>query len=199
MQISQADSEPTEPRHGKVGDWVRVRHQRWVVIERTPFEDCEALTLSGLGPANLGQQQQILTPFDAVEPLASHRSFRIVRATRWRRACRQLIADAGPAGILRTARAAHMDLLPHQLEPALAVVHGRGTRILIADEVGLGKTVQAALIVAELKLRGVAARVLVLTPAGLREQWTDELANRFDLRFMIFDTATVRRFRASWP
>ena len=45
-----------------------------------------------------------------------------------------------------------MDLMPHQLEPALAIVHGRGTRILIADEVGLGKTVQAALIVAELKV-----------------------------------------------
>ena len=50
-----------------------------------------------------------------------------------------------------------MDLLPHQLEPALAVVRGRGSRMLIADEVGLGKTVQAALIVAELKARGAAA------------------------------------------
>ena len=183
----------------RVGDRVRVRHQRWVITERASFEDCEALTLSGLGPANVGQQQQILTPFDVVEPLTSRRSFRIVRATRWRRACRQLIADAGPAGILRTARTAHMDLLPHQLEPALAVGHGRGTRVLIADEVGLGKTVQAALIVAELKSRGAASRVLVLTPAGLREQWVDEFATRFDLRLTLFDMSTIARRRASLP
>jgi superfamily II DNA or RNA helicase len=183
----------------RVGDRVRVRHQRWVITERRAFEDCEALTLSGLGPANLGQQQQILTPFDVVEPLTSHRSFRIVRATRWRRACRQLIADSGPAGILRTARTAYMDLLPHQLEPALAVVHGRGTRILIADEVGLGKTVQAALIVAELQSRGAATRALVLTPAGLREQWVDEFLGRFDLPLALFDMSTAARRRASLP
>ena len=92
-----------------------------------------------------------------------------------------------------------MDLLPHQLEPALAIVHGRGTRILIADEVGLGKTVQAALIVAELTARGAASRVLVLTPAGLREQWVDEFASRFGLRVALFDMATAVRQRASLP
>src|SRR5262245_60999085 len=108
-------------RDVRVGDRVRVRRQRWVITEIRPQEDCTALTLSGLGPINLGHQQQVLTPFDRLESLTSKRSFRIVRAARWRRACRQLIADAGPTGILRTARAARMDLLPHQLEPALAV------------------------------------------------------------------------------
>jgi superfamily II DNA or RNA helicase len=192
MQISRFDDV-------RVGDSVRVRRQRWLVKEIRPHEECSTLTLSGLGPSNLGFEQQILIPFDVVERLTSHRSFRIVRATRWRRACRQLIAGAGPAGILRTARTARMDLMPHQLEPALAIVHGRGTRVLIADEVGLGKTVQAALITAELKSRGAAARVLVLTPAGLREQWVEEFANRFDLRFALFDMATAARHRASLP
>jgi superfamily II DNA or RNA helicase len=202
MQISLPDdSAPTNTRRGRVrvGDRVRVRHQRWVITERRAFDDCEALTLSGIGPANTGHQQQILTPFDVVEPLTSRRSFRIVRATRWRRACRRLIADAGSAGTLRTARSAHMDLLPYQLEPALAVVHGRGTRILIADEVGLGKTVQAALIVGELKARGAISRVLVLTPAGLREQWVEEFLTRFDLPVALFDMSTAALRRASLP
>jgi len=202
MQIPQPDaSGPTNSRSGhvRVGDRVRVRQQRWVITERRAFDDCEALTLSGIGPANIGQQQQILTPFDVVEPLTSRRSFRIVRATRWRRACRQLIADAGSSGTLRTARSAHMDLLPYQLEPALAIVHGRGTRVLIADEVGLGKTVQAALIVAELKARGAISRVLVLTPAGLREQWVDEFLTRFDLPLALFDMSTAALRRASLP
>lgn len=202
MQISQSDTSAptnTRPGHVRVGDRVRVRHQRWVITERRSFDDCEALTLSGIGPANIGQQQQILTPFDVVEPLTSRRSFRIVRGTRWRRACRQLLADAGSAGTLRTARSAHMDLLPYQLEPALAVVHGRGTRMLIADEVGLGKTVQTALIVAELKARGAISRVIVLTPAGLREQWVDEFLTRFDLPLTLFDTSAAARRRASLP
>jgi superfamily II DNA or RNA helicase len=202
MQISQSDTAlPSNSQSDRirVGDRVRVRHQRWIVTEIRAHEHCSALTLSGLGPANLGREQQVLTPFDLVEPLASPRSFRIVRPVRWRRACRQLIADAGPAGILRTARTARMDLLPHQLEPALAIVHGRGTRILIADEVGLGKTVQAALIAAELQSRSAASRVLVLTPAGLREQWVDEFANRFDLRLTLFDMTTAARHRALLP
>jgi SNF2 family DNA or RNA helicase len=78
-------------------------------------------------------------------------------------------------------------------------VRGRGSRILIADEVGLGKTIQAALIVAELQSRGAASRVLVITPAGLREQWADELASRFNLQLTLFDTKTVARRRASLP
>lgn len=202
MQISRTDTTQTG-RAGshtvRVGDRVRVRRQRWVVTEIRAHTDCSALTLSGLGPANLGREQHILTPFDSIEPLTSPRSFRIVRAVRWRRACRQLIADAGPAGILRTARTARIDLLPYQLEPALAIGHGRGTRILIADEVGLGKTVQAALIAAELNARGAASRVLVLTPSGLREQWIDEFAHRFGLRLTLFDMAAAARQRAALP
>jgi superfamily II DNA or RNA helicase len=202
MQFSQPDASAqsdTGTGRVRVGDRVRVRHQQWVITERRSFDDCEALSLTGIGPANIGQQQQILTPFDVVEPLTPRRSFRIVRGTRWRRACRQLIADAGSAGTLRTARSAHMDLLPYQLEPALAIVHGRGTRMLIADEVGLGKTVQAALIVAELKARAAISRVLVLTPAGLREQWIDEFLTRFDLPLTLFDVSTAARRRASLP
>jgi superfamily II DNA or RNA helicase len=202
MQISHTEAaEPPRSRRDsvRVGDHVRVRRERWVITEIAAHEDCSALTLCGLGPGNLGHRLQILTPFDLVEPLISHRSFRIVRPIRWRHACRQLIADDGPAGILCTARTARMDLMPYQLEPALAVVHGRSARLLIADEVGLGKTVQAALIVSELRARGAASRVLVLTPAGLREQWVEEFANRFDLRLTLFDMASAARHRASLP
>src|SRR5262245_11209965 len=202
MQISQSEAHEQPHRTSgsiRVGDRVRVRRHRWVITEIRAHEDCSALTLSGIEPANLGAEQQILTPFDLVEPLNVPRSFRIVRTMRWRHACRRLIAGAGPAGILQTARTAHMDLMPHQLEPALAVVHGRGTRILIADEVGLGKTVQSALIVAELHARRAASRVLILTPAGLRQQWIDEFAQRFDLRLALFDSAAIRHHRALLP
>lgn len=194
MQISDSRG-----RSVRVGDRVRIRRQRWLVTEVCSHDACAVISLSGLSAENLGVEQRVLTPFDLVEPLVARQSFRVVRATRWRRTCRELIADDGPAGVLQTARAARMDLMPHQLEPALAIVGGLGSRVLIADEVGLGKTVQAALVVAELRTRGAAHRVLVLAPAGLREQWAEEFALRFRLHFALFDTASVARHRSSLP
>ena len=202
MQISQTAARSSGGERSqdvRVGDRVRVRRQRWVVTAVRPHDQCSVITLSGLGPGNAGLERQVLAPFDLVESLASPRSLRIVRPRRWRRVCRQLIADGGPSSILRTARSARMDLMPYQLEPALAIIHGRGTRVLIADEVGLGKTVQAALIVSELKSRGAISRVLVLAPAGLREQWIEECSSRFKLRMAFFDMAAITRRRASLP
>ena len=122
-----------------------------------------------------------------------------MRATAWRRACRDLIAGDGPATMLGTATTARIDLMPHQLEPVLAVVRGDGSRVLIADEVGLGKTIQAALIATELKARGAATRALILAPAGLREQWVNELRSRFDLIPALLDMREIARRRAQLP
>ena len=69
------------------------------------------------------------------------------------------------------------------LEPALALIRGRAARILLADEVGLGKTIQAALMLAELQQRGWCERALVLSPAGLCQQWADELRDSDRARF----------------
>jgi superfamily II DNA or RNA helicase len=92
-----------------------------------------------------------------------------------------------------------MDLLPYQLEPALAVIRGLGSRVLIADEVGLGKTIQAGLIVSELLARGAADRVLVLAPAGLREQWAGELRDRFGIDATLVDMRQARRRASELP
>ena len=124
---------------------------------------------------------------------------RIVRPRRWRRRCRSLLAAAGPAGSLTTAAHSRIDLMPHQLEPALAIVRGLGSRVLIADEVGLGKTIQAGLIVSELSARSAAERVLVLAPAGLREQWASELRDRFGLDPAVVDMGEARRRAARLP
>jgi superfamily II DNA or RNA helicase len=75
---------------------------------------------------------------------------------------------------------ARVDLLPYQLEPILALLAG-ARRVLIADEVGLGKTIQAGLAIAELQRRRPSCRALVLVPAPLVDQWIDELVSRFAL------------------
>ena len=157
------------------------------------------LTLAGTGAMNLGRRQCFLLPFDTVLPVDRSRALRRVRPRRWRRACRALLAGWSPPGGLRTARAARIDLLPHQLEPALAVVRGLGTRLLLADDVGLGKTIQAGLVITELQARGMADRVLIATPAGLRDQWLAELQERFGIDATIADSREMRRRTATLP
>ena len=123
----------------------------------------------------------------------------MVRAERWRNACRHLLADNRPPGGLEAALHARIDLLPHQLEPALAILRGLGSRLLLADEVGLGKTIQAGLVCAELLVRGAIDRVLVLTPAGLRGQWRDELLKRFSIHATTVDAPALRTAAATLP
>lgn len=73
--------------------------------------------------------------------------------------------------------------LPHQINALSRAMNGDGVRFLLADEVGLGKTVEAGLILRELKLRGLAKRILVVAPAGLVTQWVTEMRTHFDEDF----------------
>jgi superfamily II DNA or RNA helicase len=183
----------------RVGDRVRVRRQRWQVADVRPCEGCHLLTLRGTGTLNFGVTRRVIAPFDTVEAIDRPSTITRVGLRRWRRACRALLATHGSTDMLRTARHARIDLLPHQLEPAIAIVRGLGCRVLIADEVGLGKTIQAGLIMSELRARGAADRILVLAPAALRDQWAGELADRFGLAPVIVDMASARRRAAQLP
>lgn len=75
--------------------------------------------------------------------------------------------------------------LPHQLAVLEKVISGNNIRYLLADEVGLGKTIEAGLIMRELKLRGLVRRVLVVTPKGLTAQWAQEMKNHFNENFRL--------------
>src|SRR2546428_5206901 len=77
--------------------------------------------------------------------------------------------------------------LPHQIDVAQRVLRDMGGRAILADEVGLGKTIEASLIYKELAIRGLARRALILTPASLVGQWQGGLEEKF---FQRFDTPT---------
>lgn len=81
--------------------------------------------------------------------------------------------------------------LPHQIITLNFVLNQFKPRCLLADEVGLGKTIEAALIFEELKMRGMAKRILIITPAGLTRQWQDELKIKFDENFYIMDKSSA--------
>ncbi|MDT9701665.1 DEAD/DEAH box helicase [Streptomyces sp. P17] len=73
----------------------------------------------------------------------------------------------------------------YQMQTARTVLRRMRGRAILADEVGLGKTIEAGLVLSELRMRGLADRTLVLTPAGLVEQWREELERKFGLPTVI--------------
>lgn len=77
--------------------------------------------------------------------------------------------------------------LPHQVLTVNHVLEQFKPRCLIADEVGLGKTIEAALIFEELKMRKMVKRVLIIAPSGLTNQWKDELQTKFNEEFLIMN------------
>ena len=92
-----------------------------------------------------------------------------------------------------------VDLIPHQMYIARQVVSGLSPRALLADEVGLGKTIEAGLILHRLHLAGRAQRILVLVPDPLVNQWFVELWRRFNLLFSVFDAERCESIEANNP
>jgi ATP-dependent helicase HepA len=82
---------------------------------------------------------------------------------------------------------ARTSLIPHQLYIAHEVANRYAPRVLLADEVGLGKTIEAGLILHQQLLSGRAQRVLIIVPDSLVHQWLVEMLRRFNLHFSIFD------------
>ena len=82
-------------------------------------------------------------------------------------------------GLLAPEHLSHLTPLPHQLEVAKQVVENMNGKAILADEVGLGKTIEAGLILKEYMIRGLVKKVLILVPASLVTQWASELTSKF--------------------
>ncbi|PLR85972.1 ATP-dependent helicase [Bacillus canaveralius] len=82
-------------------------------------------------------------------------------------------------GLIAPAHLPHLTPLPHQLEVAKQVIENMNGKAILADEVGLGKTIEAGLILKEYMIRGLVKKVLILVPASLVTQWAEELKNKF--------------------
>jgi superfamily II DNA or RNA helicase len=86
--------------------------------------------------------------------------------------------------------------LPHQIHALSRAISGDRVRYLLADEVGLGKTIEAGLVMRELKLRGLVRRVLVVSPKGIATQWVAEMQTHFNEQFQLVlgdDIGTLQR------
>jgi SNF2 family DNA or RNA helicase len=106
------------------------------------------------------------------------------------------VADALTQDVLFAPIESSVIPLPHQIRALSRAIEGDRVRYLLADEVGLGKTIEAGLILRELKLRGLAKRTLVIAPKGLVTQWVSEMQFHFGQTFQLVlpeDIKTLKR------
>jgi superfamily II DNA or RNA helicase len=175
-----------------VGSLVRARGREWVVLPGSSDDLLVVRPLGGLDEETTG----LYLPLEKVEPATfplpdpdkpgDYRSGRLLRdAVR-------LSVRAG-AGPFRSFARIAVEPRPYQLVPLLMALRLDPVRLLIADDVGIGKTIEAALVARELLDRGEARRLAVLCPPHLAEQWHVELHDKFHLDTELVLPGTVAR------
>src|SRR5262249_28249259 len=184
---------PPLPPHVFAGALVVARGTRWRVESCVDRDDCRELHLRAAAGAD---RRVLLWPFDRPSAAGSARRPRVLPLARWANVAARLLARTVDPLAPRAAFSG--DVLPYQLAPALAVAAG-ASRLLLADEVGLGKTIQAGWILADLLAREPDARALIAVPAGLRDQWASELVRFFSLAPARVDAAWLRSATADRP
>lgn len=175
-----------------IGSLVRARGREWVVLPESSNELLLLRPLSGTDDEIAG----ISTALEAVEPASfdlpdpaqagDYRSCRFLRdALR--------LGFRSSAGPFRSFGRIAVEPRPYQLVPLLMALQLDPVRILIADDVGVGKTVEAALIARELLDRGECQALCVLCPPHLAEQWQRELVEKFHIDARLVLPSTVHR------
>jgi len=111
---------------------------------------------------------------------------------------KQMALDMSHANTGGELTASRVDLLPHQILMVHDLIATAPRRMLIADEVGLGKTIETGMLIRELVARGDAARILIVTPAGLIENWRRELESGFRMHFDVLGRDFQDHGSATW-
>ena len=178
----------------KPGDLVRARGREWVVLPETR---ANLLRLRPLGGADedatfiylpLEPEPPVAAAFDLPDP---DRPGSQEAALLLRDALRlKLRAGAGP---FRSVGNINVEPRPYQLVPLLMALKLDTIRLLVADDVGIGKTIEACLIVRELIDRGEIERFTVICPPHLCEQWKKELEEKFSIEAEVVRTGTAAR------
>lgn len=189
------------------GDIVQVRHRQYLVEEAVPPRDpaeASRIVLAGLDDDNQGRRLEVLWEIelgarilqpelhgpDTRGPLDRPRAFAAyLNALRWN------AVTATDARLFQAPFRAGIKLINHQLTPLKRALDLPRANLFIADDVGLGKTVEAGLVLQELALRQQVDFALVICPASLCLQWRDEMERRFGLRFEVYNRAFVARRR----
>lgn len=182
------------------GTEVRARGLRWEVIQTDQLGTQTMYRLRALEGPLQGRELDLLAPFEPIEPIAH--DLRLDRAAplrNWLVYHQSFLLEQalGPNALL-AVQPGRLRVEPYQLVPVLRAIRMSRVRLLLADGVGLGKTIQAGLVITELMARRVAHRVLIVTPAGpLLKQWETEMSQRFGLRLDIINRQRLEDIRRS--
>ena len=185
---------PAAPSGFAPGTLVRARGREWVVL---PESDAALLVLRPLGGSDdevtgidLAFERHDVNHarFDppTVADLGDHASARLLH-----QALRLSVRDS--AGPFRSFARIAVEPRPYQLVPLLMALRQETIRLLVADDVGIGKTVEALLVARELLDRGEIERSAVLTPPHLAEQWQAEMRDKFNIDPALVLPSTVSR------
>lgn len=182
------------------GSIVAARGREWIVL---PESNNQILHLRPMGSAE-DDKTIIFQPLEpqpveqAHFPLPNPKAFGTHSASRLLRDAMMLKLRSG-AGPFRSFGNIAVEPRAYQLVPLLMAMKHETVRLLIADDVGIGKTIEAGLIARELMDRGEIKRLSVLCPPHLCEQWQDELEKRFNIRAAIVRTSTASRLERGLP
>lgn len=178
------------------GQRLRVRGELWD-IDAPPIESEGTQVLELRNVLQPLRTLQVIAEVEAIEVLPqAELGNAIGEYGHWRTFHDALLCTMQPPpGMLGALGQANVATEDYQLLPVVRAFERPMQRILIADDVGLGKTIEAILILLELKARSRADRILVVCPAGLQDQWADELREKAGLEFEIYDSAHVRGVR----
>ena len=190
-----------------VGELVQVRSRRWIVEEVAESQVPGESALVGLACVDDDNQGQALEVFWEYEPdrwiltdegwadlaskgLDSPRLFAaFLNTLRWN------CTTATDSRLFQAPFRAGITIEAYQMEPLRKALALPRVNLLIADDTGLGKTIEAGLIARELLLRRKAKSIVVAAPPSMLEQWRGEMEERFGLVFEILDRAYVSRMR----
>ena len=194
------------------GQLVRLRNRLFLVddVVAGDGEDerraCTRVDLECLDDDRLGETLSVLWEREIAPQVIGASSFPVpagrwdspavygsfLRAIRW--SATSLLRTSALLSPFRGA----IELEPYQLEPAARAVLNPRVNLLIADDVGLGKTIEAGLVLQELLARGRARNCLVVCPASLQRQWVEEMLEKFNLEFRIIDRDAILQLRREY-
>lgn len=188
------------------GQLVEVRRRQWVVAEvdasKLGSVQQHAVRLASIDEDALGEELQVIWEIEPGAHVIERAGLPAITgqddsdtleafldAVRWG------AATNADRGFLQAPFRSGVTLEDFQLDPLVRAIDMARVNLLIADDVGLGKTIEAGLVIQEMLLRHRARTVLIVCPASLQEKWRLEMAEKFGLEFRIVDSTYIKEMR----
>jgi len=186
------------PSLAKPGNLIRARGREWVVLPDSSEELLYVRPVGGLDEETVGIMPTIESVESASFPIPSTEDLGDFRSGWLLREAARLSTRAA-AGPFRSFARIAVEPRPYQLVPLIMALQLDPVRLLIADDVGIGKTIEAAVVARELLDRAEIRRIAVLCPPHLAEQWQRELFEKFHIEAELVLSNTIQRLERNLP